>query len=1193
MSVAKQCPSTIGKDVDESGIDSSSVASGKRYWRSLEDFAQTEAFDEFLHREFPAGASELAGSSRRTFLQLMGASLALAGAGVLSGCRRPNHKILPYSRVVPEEIVPGKPLFYATSMPMPGGGVEGLLIETHEGRPTKVEGNPLHPVNQGKSSAWSQASVLDMYDPDRRMMPIFREGGQENQATWDDFKAWSLGHFAHYDANSGMGLAFLVDKVNSPTRDRMRDKIKARWPKAEWVAFDACDSAGAAEGSGIAFKGKAHETMYDLTKARVIVSIDRDFLDREPMSLVQAREFASSRRLNLPKDQMSRLYAVESGFSSVGGMADHRLRLAQSRLPAFVVALAKEILANRRVAGSDVLRRAVNEMVDPAGGSLDTHFIEALAKDLMATENRGRTVLMVGASQPASVHALVHAMNAVLGNVGNTVFYSAMDTSLAANSASGIAELSRRINAGGVSTLVVLGCNPVFNAPGDLGFAQKYASVKTTISYAADRNETGAASTWQLDAAHYLESWGDLRAPDGTISPIQPMIAPLYGSLSDIELLDLIATKADPAKFSEVQPDGFALVQETWRSLGSKGDFGKVWKRALHDGVLAGTGERLSTGGVAADFQSIAKGLGSLTLRAGPGEGELDVLFTSDLMYDGRYANNGWIQELPRFGTRVVWDNPVLVSPATAQKLKVAPEWFDEDDSGKMYTRKVPMGRMAKLTINGRSLEVAVWIQPGMADDTIVVPFGGGREVVGRVGVGSGFNTFGLRDSAAGLTARGATLERLSRTYPISSTQNHWALEERTTIVRSIDHQAWNKWGEDPFMDLDEHQKEEMLVDHYGRPKDLNFAERMGEEAHTPANVSIYKNPMNDSLSDAAPGSIYSKGQQWAMSIDLGTCTGCGVCTIACQSENNIPIVGKKEVRKGREMSWIRVDRYFTGDDINSPDEMYHQPVACQQCENAPCETVCPVNATMHGPEGINYMVYNRCIGTRYCANNCPYKVRRFNFFDYGVAKFNGDYLGKDLMPGGGPDNVNLIPPRLRERLDEIEKMRMNPDVTVRSRGVMEKCSFCIQRISAARVESKLQDMKAVPDGIFQSACQQACPSDAIVFGDMNDTSSKVHYERNHQLNYRLLGFLDTRPRLTYKVAVRNPNPNLRTPIEDPFGHGSSAEHESGGQDGQPHDSGGAGDGHSFRFDKNKKREDRGYAMSLSVISTTINGVHA
>jgi MoCo/4Fe-4S cofactor protein with predicted Tat translocation signal len=1181
MSVHDQCPSSKqaglpGKaELADRRRELPRLAgrTGRKYWRSVEEFADTPEFREALEREFPAGASELLETSRRSFLQLMGASLALAGLATIPGCRRPDHKILPYAKDVPEDVIPGKPLFYATCMPLPGGGAEGLLVETHEGRPTKVEGNPLHPLNRGKSSAWAQASILGLYDPDRLMFPVYHPRGEdERPASFDDFGAWSKEHFARFDATKGAGLAFLVEKKSSPSRDALRDRVLKRWPKAEWVPYEAYDPRGAIEGGRLAFGVPVREQL-DFGQADVILSLDRDFLGDEPAGLANARGFAATRRVMTTKDSMSRLYVAESMFTLTGGKADHRVRLSPSRITALAVEVAKAVLEKVRGPHPE-LSAAVEAVVVPDAAVLDRAWIEAVAEDLVSEEAEGsrrtrvgRSMILAGASQPPEVHALVHALNAVLGNAGRTVRYLSMPADLSADSAAGIAGVSQGLKEGRISTLVVLGCNPVFTAPADTGFAGAYAKA-TTICLSVENSETALASTWSLNGATYFESWGDAEAWDGTVGPIQPVIAPLYEGASDLEVLATI--------LGDEKADGHEIVRGVWGSLGLP-DFEKAWNRSLHDGVLPSRGS--SAGAMEVKFAAVADAVRKLSVPAGPSDGALEVVFAVGRVHDGRFANYGWLQELPQPATTVVWDNPALVSPATARALGVTPVGYSPENPSGMYTKpKYPEAAMAMVTVNGRSMELPIWIVPGMADHTVVLQLGYGRRVSGKVGEGVGFDTYGLRDAASSSTARGGTIKAGNTTYMVASTQTHWSLEGRTSIVRAVDLPAWRKHGDAPPK-----TEADRL---YGKVKTLNFGEQVsgGELNHAPPTESLYVNPLNQSRAEAAAGSAYSKRQQWGMTIDLATCTGCGACTAACQAENNIPIVGKKEVAKGREMTWIRVDRYYTGENVESPEEMLHQPVACVHCENAPCETVCPVNATVHGPEGINYMTYNRCIGTRYCANNCPYKVRRFNFFDYGVLKFKGSYFGEDVMPYWGKRNPNLVPPRLRQKLDEISKMQKNPDVTVRSRGVMEKCSYCIQRINQSRIEVKLHDLSVIPDGFFQTACQQACPSDAIVFGDILDTDtaytgadgatrtgSRVYATRNHPRAYALLGYLNTRPRTSYLVAVRNPNPRLRKPEEDPFGHHGGDVHE--------------GDhATTYRRDAGAAAEDRGYALSLRVL---------
>ncbi|MGD9688609.1 MAG: TAT-variant-translocated molybdopterin oxidoreductase [Phycisphaerales bacterium] len=1182
MSNIDQCPSSKkdGKPVDRGNAAHLAAGAGTRqaYWRGLDELADTPEFRERLHREFPAGASEMLdesgaeGDSRRDFLKLMGAGLALAGVSTLAACRRPDHTILPYAKNVPEEIIPGKSLYYATSMPLPGGGAEGLLIETHEGRPTKVEGNPLHPVNQGKSSLWSQAMILGLYDPDRLAHPVYAsDGGVGTEATWDDFALWWKRQTID---PKGKGVAVVYDKAGGPTREFVAARLRTQWPDADIFGYDALENEPAAVGSRMAF-GRSMREVLAIEKARVIVSIDRDFLQFEGGAVRNARGWGASRHVNTTADVMSRLYCVESGFSITGAAADHRLALAPSLLPNFVVALARFVSSKKGTPASKPLIDALAGLpADAASSAIDQRFVEELGKDLLSDEARGASLIVAGRTLPAPVHALVAALNAALGNVGTTVSYVPASEDEGSSSMERIAILAERMRKGEISTAIFLGCNPVFSAPANCDFAGALAKVKTRIALSVDRNETTAACQWRLNGCHVLEAWGDTEAIDGTIAPIQPMIAPLFAGRSDIELLALLA--------GEEKPDGFELVRAAWKARLGAGFSEKTWRRALFDGVLAGTAKEA---GGAVNFENVGKLLAQIPMGAAPTESKLDVAFAVASNYDGRFANNGWLQELPEPSSHVVWDNPALISVKTAQRLGLmqTPE-----------TDKKPKGRVATISAGGRTLRIAFWAIPGLPDNTIILHPGSGRRVVGLVGERVGFDVFGLRTTSTPWVVAGASVAPVtegSAWHNISCPQTHWSMEGRA-IVREVDHQAWAATTPKQF-----EQFRTPVKDSYGRTKTLTFAERIegSELIEMPATVGIYPNPFNASPAEPAPQSKYTVKPQWGMSIDLAKCTGCNVCTIACQSENNIPIVGKIEVNKGREMHWIRVDRYFRapaaegarghGPGAHHAEDwtatgvgMSFQPVACVQCENAPCETVCPVNATVHGEEGHNYMTYNRCIGTRYCANNCPYKVRRFNFFDYGVAKFRGGLRNgiEDSVPGvvseNLPENHNLIPPRLRKKLDEISKMGMNPNVTVRSRGVMEKCTYCIQRTNEAKIEFKLQHpgqrpTDGMPDGIVQTACQQACPTDAISFGDIldavshNGKGSRVRQERDHQRSYLLLGFLNTRPRTTYMIGMKNPNKNLRAPEMNPLGEvfdpGHHHEHDghnhaSSGRAGQP-----------------------------------------
>ncbi|MGP1272343.1 MAG: TAT-variant-translocated molybdopterin oxidoreductase [Phycisphaerales bacterium] len=1163
MSGPDQCPSTIGRrdpKADRATTTNGTGSQGRPMWRSLDEFADSGEFTPFLEREFPSGASELLKSSRRTFMQLMGGAMAIAGAATLPGCRRPDHKIMTYSREVPEEIVPGKPLYYATAMPLPGGGAEGLLVETNEGRPTFIEGNPLHPISQGASSPWAIASILSLYDPDRLKEPVYRDERGERAATWDDFRAWSAEHFRGFDATNGRGLVFIAGKRTSPTRDALRDRIRARWPLAQFIAYDATGPDNRMIGSRLAF-GSPHRELLSLDQASVIVSIDAEPLVQNAAALRNARGFGAARSVSSTNDDMCRVYAAETSYTTIGGVADHRVAVAPGRLPVVVAELAREVL--RQLGTGGRLSEALEAFDTRGPVPVSREWLGAAAEDLIAA--RGRGVVIAGQALPPEAHALVIAINQAIQAAGTTVSYIAAGEGADRDGISDLAELVGEMSRGRVQTVVCLNANPCYDLPTELGFHDAFMGVTNRIVLSEEPTETADNATWQLNAATYLESWGDAVAVDGTVSAIQPMIAPLYdGALSEIELLALIEARRSQTGFTE-QPAGYDIVREVWRSRFDWSDFESNWKRALHDGLVAGTSQRgrAGPGDQAAVFRNAASALENLRPAAAPSAESLHVLVTTDIMHDGRFANLPWLQELPRFGTMVVWDNPALMSPATAERFGLTPD---------PYTVKIPKAQMARITVDGRSVEVPVWIMPGMADDTVILTMGYGRTKSGVVGTGVGFDVQPIRDAGGARVYSGARVEPAQGRYPISSTQNHWSMESRTSIVRAADLDAYRRFGDEKVK----------TKDSYGATGEINFGERLGELAHTPPNISIYENPFNKSQRDATSEAWYSERPQWGMSVDQSTCIGCGTCTIACQSENNIPSVGKTEVRKGREMTWIRVDRYFTGDPMN-PGELYHQPVMCQHCENAPCETVCPVNATVHGPSGLNYMVYNRCIGTRYCANNCPYKVRRFNFFDYGVKRLNGGY--REEIPDGTPKpgNINLIPPRLREKLAEIQKMKMNPDVTVRSRGVMEKCTFCIQRINAARYESKLQDLEHIPDGFFKTACQAACPTGAIVFGDLLDQSSKVAEAARDGRSYALLGYLNTRPRTTYRVALANPNPRLREPVENPF------HHESHGDD-----HGGASSEHAaaaFR-DPTKQQTDGGYAVSLRVLGA-LTGANA
>ena len=987
----------------------------REYWRSLGQIDDSPEFRSALDREFlQEGPSELPdGITRRDMMMLLGASLSLAG---LAGCRRPVEEIVPYV-TGPEHLVPGIPRSYATTMPFRRSAY-GVIVESHEGRPTKIEGNPSHPSTLGASSTLLQASVLNLYDPDRSKSV----GQKGTQKSWNDFvTAWGPLSQAHA-ADGGAGLAVLSESFSSPTLARLASELRARYPKVQWATYDAVSDESRLAGVRSA-TGRDLDLMLRLDRAAVILALDADPLLTDPEMLRHVRGFAEGRRAGATGGAMNRLYAVEAVYSVTGAMADHRLRLESRQIAPFLAALA----ARLAVPGAATLG-------DTGVPSVDPRWIDALAKDLLA--NRGKGLVVAGERQPAAVHAAVCALNTFLGNTGVTVgYYETRDAALP--SVSSLASLVSAMTSGTVQTLVVLGGNPVFDAPADLDFAAAMAKVAHTIALGHTVDETSSRAEWHIPRAHYLESWGDARAVGGPVSVIQPLILPLFGGRTPVELLGLMVGDKD-------RP-GYDIVRETWNTILGEGEFDRKWNRVLHDGLLAGS----ELPEVVPDLT--AQPLAELARLVGGASSGMEIVFVaSSSLHDGRFANDGWLQELPDPLTKLTWDNPALVSPTTAE------------------TSGLAGGDMVRLEYAGRSLELPVFVLPGMADGVVALTLGYGRQRAGRIGNGVGFDTFTVRGSRAPGFDSGVSLTRLGSTYPLSATQIHGSMEGRPLIREST---------------LTELRSE------------LASSTAPAEEAHAGEASPLGVYPAETPHFSLFKEHTYSQGHQWGMTIDLNSCIGCNACMTACQSENNVPVVGKDQVARGREMHWIRLDRYFSGDPSGSPEVVF-QPVPCMHCEDAPCEQVCPVAATVHDAEGLNVMVYNRCIGTRYCSNNCPYKVRRFNFFNF----------------------TNDTP--------DILKLAMNPDVTVRARGVMEKCTYCTQRINRVKIDAKLAG-REVRDGDVKTACQQACPASAIEFGDIRDQSSRVAKAKADPRNYALLDDLNTKPRTTYLAKVRNPNPDL------------------------------------------------------------------
>jgi molybdopterin-containing oxidoreductase family iron-sulfur binding subunit len=996
---------------------------GRRFWRSLSELAGTPEYTAYLHHEFPRDPDkDDRGVNRRDVLKLMAASAALAG---LSSCTKlPTQKIVPYVRA-PEEIVPGKPLFYATAMPVSDGAI-GLLVESHMGRPTKVEGNPLHPGSLGATDIFAQASVLTLYDPDRSQV-VTHEGRISNWAAFVE----ALNRVRdEQSVTHGAGLRILTETVTSPALAAQLRALLAEFPGAKWHQYEPCGRDAAREGGRLAF-GQPVNTVYRVDRADVILSLDADFLCAGLGSVRYARDFASRRHPDAPAG-MNRLYVVESTPSNTGAMADHRLPMPATELLFFGYALGASL----------GLVGLTESHAHPESAGSD--WVKPLIEDLQS--HRGTSLVIAGDQQHGGVHALAHAMNQALGNAGKTVYYTDPLEANPVDEMASLRELVEDMKSGKVDTLVILGANPVYSAPADFEFARRFLGVRLRIRLGLYDDETSELCHWHVPEAHFLEAWGDARAYDGTASIIQPLIAPLYDGKSAHQLLAALAGHADRT--------GYDVVKDHWKSrlapaaskAGAKStaEFEKLWEVSLHDGVIAGSPFPEKTVAakpeLAFDWQQFSHS---------PAAGTLEIIYRPDpTIGDGRFANSGWLQELPKPLTQLTWDNAALLSPATAEKQGVA------------------NGDVVELQHEGRQLRAPVWMMPGHADECVTLHLGYGRRRAGRVGTGIGVNAYALRTSANPWGGYPVSLKKTGERYSLASTQEHHAIER-----------AGKKFDEPSEAAFD---------------RELVRVATLSEFRHNPGFAKDPEERTTQALSlfPEMPQGDYA----WGMAIDLNRCTGCNACVVACQAENNIPVVGKDEVEMGRAMHWIRIDTYFRGA-LENP-ETIHEPVLCMHCENAPCELVCPVGATVHSPEGLNEMVYNRCVGTRYCSNNCPYKVRRFNF------KLYADWTTPSLMG-------------LR-----------NPNVSVRSRGVMEKCTYCVQRINAAKIQAELED-RDVRDGDIVTACQAVCPAQAIVFGDIKDPASRVSKLKAEPRNYGLLTELNTRPRTSYLAKLSNPNPDL------------------------------------------------------------------
>jgi len=979
---------------------------GREYWKSIEERAGAPELQAALEREFPVGAAELSdGIGRRSFIRLLGASLAASGLGACP--RAPPEKILPYGRQ-PPTLTPGNPVHFATALPVDGYAA-GLLVTSWEGRPTKVEGNPQHPSNLGASGIIDQASILQLYDPQRARLVKYRGVPKALKTFLSDLTRRA----GQMQQNGGAGLRFLFEPTGSPTLAAFRSRIQARFPRSRFYSYGALSEENIYRGAQIAF-GRPLELLPDFEKASVIVSLEADFLECRGAHLRDVRGF--SRRRD-PGPTMNRLYLAESTLSITGMMADHRLRLRPSQIEGLTMALVAQLARAQSISSLSTLA----SVAESRAGKSDAPWVKAVAADL--ARHRGDSIVLAGPRQPPLVHALALAINAALGNLGSTLQLIAPPLLDVRSGTSELNELSEEIKAGTVDTLVITAYNPVYSAPADVLFAQRLSSVPNSVYLGLYEDETTEKVGWMIPAAHPLESWGDARARDGTVSITQPLIDPLFNGITEVEVLAPFLDERDRTPYE--------LVKSAWRRTARVPDFESNWESWLGSGVIPGTA---STQVVAPILWDSVIAAARSAAPPSPSKDSLELAFIRDYKVgDGRFANNAWLQELPDPVTKLTWDNAALLSPATAHRLQLE------------------RGDLVRLEYRGQNLVAPVFILPGHADDVVSVSLGYGRLGTESIARGVGFNACSLRHSEHPWFDQGLRLEKIGGRHKLAITHDHWSMAGRPLAM-------------------------EMTLAEVGKaPSPLEHLRGPVETLYRPVDY------------DAAP-------YRWAMAIDLNRCTGCSACVVACQSENNIPVVGKENVLWSREMHWLRIDRYFSGS-LEDPG-VITQPVACVHCEKAPCEYVCPVNATVHSDEGLNEMVYNRCVGTRYCSNNCPYKVRRFNYLHYTDHK----------------------PP--------TERMAMNPDVTVRARGVMEKCSYCVQRIERVRIQAQIEHRK-INESELRTACQQACPAQAIQFGSLNDPNSIVSKQHRDSRRYDLLHELGTQPRTAYLARIKNLNPEL------------------------------------------------------------------
>ena len=1016
-----------------------------RLWRSLAEYENDPKFQKYLENEFGVPLTESAPNSteRRRFMQLMSASFALAGA---AGCRWEEDKLMPLTRR-PEGVLPGVPRYYNTAMELGAAGLP-LRVKNYDGRPIKVDGNPDHPASGGPSRVYEQASILGMYDPDRSTGPAQYASGAETESDWVTFKTFALKHFRQLRAAGGAGLAVLAESSSSTARSDMQRRFMEAYPQAQWFEYEPVNRDNVRQGAQLAFGG-THRNHIDYSRAEVVLTLDADPLFHGAESVAASRGFGAAR--DPESGNLNRLWAVESSLSCTGLQADHRLAIRWAQVSAFAVALESQL--------SKALGQTATQTVPQAAFLADpvvAKYLATLVKDLAA--HQGKCAVVVGDNQPPMVHALGHRLNALLSNVGETVTYTAEYGS--SDLRNGLKQLVS--NAGQVQTLLILDGNPVYSGTGDVDFASVLTKIPTSIHLSLYRDETSRRCTWHLPLAHYLEAWGDCAAPSGSRLIAQPLIEPLFEGMSAIEFLGMLAR--DPAK------NGAEIVR---RALKLTDD--RAWARAVHDGYIAGSESPTVQPEVR---QLAALKLSPAALTGLDAADQIEVTFVPDTrLYDGRFANNGWLQETPEHAMKLTWDNAAFINPKTAAALGI------KDST------------LITLSVGNSSITVPALMAPAHPAGSIKLLLGFGRTDAGIVGGASaprdadpvepvGVNVYPLRTTANWDAIEGVQVVATGEKFKLATTQDKHPMDDtgregvQGRLPQIVRQDTLAGFKEDP--------------DH------------VQHVVHHPPLLSLWHEPI-----------VYD-GYKWGMAVDLNKCTSCNACVVACNAENNIPVVGKEQVLMGRELHWMRIDRYFQGEDADEPEQVHVQPMLCQHCEHAPCEQVCPVGATVHSADGLNEMTYNRCIGTRYCSNNCPYKVRRFNYF-----------------------NFNLD---LNDERNAVKRMVQNPEVTVRFRGVMEKCTFCVQRIQDKKIAARNVGRRLKPNEVT-SACHDACPTGAIVFGDLNNSEDLAAQKVNTPRAYSVLQELNTRPRVRYLARITNPHPDL-APVNVEPGHENPAQGE-------------------------------------------------